>query len=181
MGTNPWDVGGPAMIDRLKELHARDRSFGEIARALSQEFHVRVSRNAAIGKATRIGLPKRAMTPAERGARSANKAKTNRKVTRLQSAGVGIVRRARVSVEEFQARLADVVPLHLAFNELQPDSCRYPYGDGPNYTFCGCEKLPGLSYCEPHRRLTRSATLMTAEEFAQHKRTYRAKMIAEAA
>lgn len=172
----PWEMGGQPLVDRLKELHGKDMSFARIANQLSAEFKFRVSRNACIGKATRLGFPIRAKTPGERGARG-----HTRKATRIQSAGVGIVRRVTVSIEEIRLQLADVVPLHLSFDVLRHDQCRYPYGEATPYTFCGCEKLPGVSYCEPHQRLTGSRSMMTAEEYALHKRAYREKMIAEAA
>lgn len=175
-----WEVGGQPLVDRLRELHGKDMSFARIANQLSAEFNIRVSRNACIGKATRMGFPIRARTYAERGARG-HVTTPRKRVSRIQSAGVGIVRRVRVSIEEIRLQLADVVPLHVSFDDLRHDQCRYPYGDALPFTFCGCEKLPGASYCEPHQRLTRSGSMMTAEEYALHKRAYREKMIAEAA
>lgn len=43
--------------------------------------------------------------------------------------------------------------LHIAFLDLQPIHCRFPYGDGP-FTFCGHPKTDGSSYCADHRSFT---------------------------
>lgn len=34
--------------------------------------------------------------------------------------------------------------------ELEPNDCRYPFGDSPPYTFCGDTTIVGSSYCELH-------------------------------
>ena len=65
--------------------------------------------------------------------------------------------------------------------ELEDHDCRYPFGETSPYTFCGCPTLDGLSYCEPHQRLTHRAERMTPEQWKQGQRTYRNKMIAEVA
>jgi GcrA cell cycle regulator len=147
---SPWEMGGQPLVDRLKELHGNPRlSFAKIAAELSGEFKIRVSRNACIGKATRIGLPIRARTHAERGAIGhARRPKQTGTVKRI----IGN-RPERVAVYHEQIGLADVIPLHVSFDDLRHGQCRYPYGEGP-FTFCGCEALPSLSYCEPHHRLT---------------------------
>lgn len=129
VGANPWQIGGEPLVNRLRELHAArpQFSFELIARKLTSEFGIRISRNAAIGKATRIGLP-----------------------DRLPQVGFGSRPKGP------RPRLADVVPLHASLVDLTYDQCRYPYGDGP-FTFCGCPTINGLSYCEPHHRLTHLA------------------------
>lgn len=37
--------------------------------------------------------------------------------------------------------------------ELEPDDCRYPFGDSAPFTFCGDAALVGSSYCEVHHLL----------------------------
>ena len=55
-------VWTPEMIDALKRLRGRGRTFGQIAKMLG------VSRSAAIGKAMRVGLRVRARVKAARAA-----------------------------------------------------------------------------------------------------------------
>jgi len=48
-------------------------------------------------------------------------------------------------------------PLHhliLTLEQLEPRSCRYPYGEGPPFQFCGQPKAHiEASYCEHHERV----------------------------
>ena len=37
----------------------------------------------------------------------------------------------------------------VAFMDLEPHHCRWPIGE-PVAGFCGCDKVPGLSYCATH-------------------------------
>lgn len=43
----------------------------------------------------------------------------------------------------------DVVPLHIPFDELSSKNCHWPYGNGPSFTFCGCDVVSG-PYCNAH-------------------------------
>lgn len=183
MGANPWKVGGDQMIDRFRELHSRDLSFGEIAVELSAEFRVKVTRNSCISKARRVGLPIRALTPAERGKITHRRWKDRQEaVPRLRPAGVNVMRIVQTKKRSLppEMRLADVQPLHLDLFDLKHGQCRYPYGDGP-FTFCGCPAADGSSYCAAHHQLTHGATVLTAEEVIANKRAHRARMMARAA
>jgi GcrA cell cycle regulator len=46
-----------------------------------------------------------------------------------------------------------VEPLHIAFADLEPSHCRWPYGDGP-FTFCGHWASSDQSYCAHHQAAT---------------------------
>lgn len=148
MHVNPWAVEG--IVDRLKVLHAAGATFGEIGRELSAEFNVRISRNAAIGKATRLGLVQReprkgSATPRPRTSFSYLPAR----------------RGPKIKAEPFIVRPGEAAkPLHISFGELQHGQCKFPYGDGSAaspFSFCGCPSLPKLSYCSGHYSLTRRA------------------------
>ena len=49
-------------------------------------------------------------------------------------------------------------PRGLTLADLQPQDCRYPYGDRVPYSFCGARKQHGSSYCPQHNKLTHRAT-----------------------
>ena len=53
----PWLT--PGIIDRLTEIHAEELPYRDVARILSREYNVRITRNAIIGKSYRLNLPHR--------------------------------------------------------------------------------------------------------------------------
>ena len=59
----PWK--NPDLTERLIELRkaSEKHSFGKIAQLLSQEFNLDISRNAVLGRARRLGLPRFPVKP----------------------------------------------------------------------------------------------------------------------
>src|SRR4029077_783285 len=60
-------------------------------------------------------------------------------------------------VKPAKVRCGGVQPSLLAFADLEPGDCRYPYGgerEGEAYAFCAHPRLPHSSYCGPHHALT---------------------------
>ncbi|WP_298257927.1 GcrA family cell cycle regulator [Bradyrhizobium sp.] len=142
----------------LRELVEKGISFKEIARALNERFGTAYTRNAAIGRARRLGLstPERsgpggvfaaprkpdARKMAEKRARNLCKSP---KPTALERAAV------------LQLRCVAIAPRHLTLIDLEPGDCRYPYGgdaEGEPITFCGHLRREGSSYCPSHFHLT---------------------------
>lgn len=105
-------------IDQLRKLHAANLSFQEIGTAIG------MTRSACRGKASRLGLP----------------ARLDWRYTRPSPVQT-------TPNPKPDNDLADSA-LHIAFLDLEPHHCRFPYGDGP-FTFCGHPKVQG-SYCTPH-------------------------------
>jgi GcrA cell cycle regulator len=148
---------------KLKQLYEEDYSTAQIA-----AFFTDKSRNAIIGRIHRIGkklglimrgsgnLPAKAVR-AERRPRTRNPEKPKRFVPPM---------------EETKLRCAAIEPLHLSIPELEPDHCRYPYGEGP-FTFCGHKKFQG-SYCAAHYYLTIGSG--TASEQGAHRIPRRVRM-----
>jgi GcrA cell cycle regulator len=142
----------------LREYLAKGMSYSKIAAAINAKFNTAYSRNAAIGRAKRMGLagpdrpddwpkpPPQALLP------------------RLQKLRA---RRARDTLwfvpifertETAKLRCVEVDPRHLSLIDLEPGDCHYPYGgdeEGEAITFCGRERRAGSSYCTPHFHLTR--------------------------
>jgi GcrA cell cycle regulator len=50
-------------------------------------------------------------------------------------------------------------PRHISFADLTSTACRWPYGDGPSFTFCGCVKPDSVAepYCAAHRAMAHAA------------------------
>jgi GcrA cell cycle regulator len=172
MTANPWAIHGPAIEARLRELHAQETptlSFAVIANMLTKEFGTFVARNGAIGKAKRLGLTARGQTKSEKSTLAARASQTIRRLRKLNDG-------QPKAPDVRPMREADVVPLLVSFADLKHDQCRYPFGDSPPYQFCGCEKVPGLSYCEPHHRLTHSAHVVNLDLNALRRQQHREKM-----
>jgi len=143
----------PEQTEALRSHVGAGLSYSRSAAAINEKFGTEFSRNAAIGRANRIGLacPARvALSPEERKPRiykqririvSANKNSNAQRVIEVTEA------------EQYKCRAVEIVPRNLTLLELEPDDCRYPYGDDA-VTFCGHPKMEGSSYCCPHFHLT---------------------------
>jgi GcrA cell cycle regulator len=148
----------PEHSDALRECLVKGMSYSEIADAINAKFGTGYSRNAAIGRAKRMGLagpdrpkewPKlapKAQQPSLRKLRERLDAEFRRRVPIFEAA------------EPVKLRCVDVDPRHVPLLELASGDCRYPYGgdeEGEAITFCGHPQREGSSYCTAHFFLTR--------------------------
>lgn len=139
MGGHVNTVWTDEQSEVLVALLAQGRSYAEIAETLNEQFNTSYSRNAACGKGFRLRVtapPKIKAPPRER---------------KRKPAAVSVKPPPRI--EEIRLRCAEIEPRHLTLEQLDPDDCRYPFGEGP-FTFCGRLKLEGRSYCPEHFRLS---------------------------
>jgi GcrA cell cycle regulator len=144
----------------LRELVEKGLPFSEIARALNQRFGTAYTRNAAIGRARRLGLS--VPQPADPAgpfpaAKKPDARRIREKRARNLAKPVG-----KPDTQEraatLQLRCVAITPRHLALVDLEADDCRYPYGgdvEGEPITFCGHPRREGSSYCVSHFHLTR--------------------------
>jgi GcrA cell cycle regulator len=158
MQSSNW---APEHCQALREYRARGMSYGQIAQALNAKFGTTYTRNAALGRGVRMGLPNSGQPP-KREKRFPEIRRTKRQ--RTATGTEPLLRRAAESAEAAPAakpvtlRCVGITPRLIPLIELKADDCRYPYGgdkDGEPITFCGHPKLPGSSYCGPHFHLTR--------------------------
>ena len=144
-------------VDQLKKLHGEGYSCAQIAARLGD-----ATRNSVIGKVHRLkltppGIVKKKREDAPRAPREKRStANHQHTVTRITLAnGNSNARRVfETTVQEYKLRCVEIVPRNLTLIELEPNDCRYPYGDGP-MLFCGHPKKEGSSYCVPHFWLCR--------------------------
>jgi GcrA cell cycle regulator len=150
----------PEHSDALCQHLAKRLPFSEIVKAINRKFGTSYTRNAAIGRARRMGLggPDRPQPvlqvvpprleriikpwPAEPG-----------------SAPLRWPSPPLKTQEPPKLRCAEVEPRHLSLVELEPGDCHYPYGgdeEGEAITFCGHPRRSGSSYCTPHFHLSRN-------------------------
>jgi GcrA cell cycle regulator len=142
----------------LRELVEKGLSFKEIARTLNERFGTAYTRNAAIGRARRLGLstPERSDTGGVfAAARKPDARKICEKRARIlfKSPKLTTVERAAV----LKLRCVAITSKNLALVDLEPGDCRYPYGgdaEGEPITFCGHPRREGSSYCASHFHLT---------------------------
>lgn len=159
METANW---APEHSDALRDCVAKGMPFSEIATAINAKFNTAYTRNAALGRAKRMGLvvPERQTSPST----------AKKQLARLLEIRVVQSRPLEFDppVPKFEAaepvklRCVEIEPHHLSLLELERGDCRYPYGgdsDGELITFCGHPRQPGSSYCTPHFQLSRNPDL----------------------
>jgi GcrA cell cycle regulator len=141
----------------LRDLRARGMSYSDIADAINARFNTAYTRNAALGRAQRMGLGSldraEPSLPNQPGADRVQEIRGEPRddVFRWPKPFVG-------KVDLPKLRCVETSPRHLSLIELECGDCRYPYGgdseDEP-ITFCGRPRRTGSSYCEPHLGLSR--------------------------
>jgi GcrA cell cycle regulator len=144
----------------LREYLAKGLSFSRIADAINLRFGTRYTRNAAIGRAQRMGLaPGRSTREGPKPPRKARAPRLRRLRKRKRNLLQSGPRLPKVKPgRRKKLRCVEIAPRHLALIELGCGDCRYPYGgdaEGEAITFCGHPQRPGSPYCTPHFHLTR--------------------------
>jgi GcrA cell cycle regulator len=144
MGGHVNEVWRDLWSAALKDKLSRGFSYSRIAAEINDQFNTNFSRNAACGKGYRMGLaaPPKMKVPRKKRKRDRERAPTIK---------------PRPRIEEIQLRCAEIEPRHLTLDQLEPDDCRYPFGEGP-FTFCGRLNADGSSYCEEHFLLSTTHT-----------------------
>ena len=143
----------------LREYVEKGLSFAEVARALNDRFGTCYTRNAAIGRARRMGLsvPLRPQTDSIMNATRRPDARRIREVRARNLVPPAAKPSTFERAAALQLRCVAITPRHLALVDLEANDCRYPYGgdaDGEAITFCGHPRHEGSSYCFSHLRLT---------------------------
>lgn len=138
-------------VSLLKQLWGQGKTASEIAKELGEG----VSRNAVIGKAHRLKLSNR-VSPIQQ-----NKKQKEQKPVRQP-------RGKKQKLPEFKG-------LEVSLQDLNNNMCRWPSGDpkDDDFSFCGCETVPGLPYCKTHAQIAYQAAtrnrVLKAEDFEDKK------------
>jgi GcrA cell cycle regulator len=138
-------------IEKLKQLYGEGLSFDQIATELGDGL----TRNAAIGKVHRLGLPLRGRWLGGRAGKQERKPREPRakprKAPPAPSWAVPTVPAAA------PPKLEPVAPsVGLLLEELRPSHCRFALGGEAArapYRFCARRVEPGLSWCAEHCRV----------------------------
>ncbi|MGY2987666.1 GcrA family cell cycle regulator [Bradyrhizobium sp. USDA 4508] len=156
--TGPWFTKA-GLIDRLVELHHDGVGFTAIARILTEEFELPVTKNQAIGKARRLQLPRR--RPDESRPPKPRKSRARRPrgpLPRLSNGQFGP--KLSVPLPAPDVVLQPLLPAldlprrdwrveNLPVLALKPGECRFPFGEAP-FQFCGRPQVDGCPYCAGH-------------------------------
>jgi GcrA cell cycle regulator len=147
----------------LREYLAKGMSYSEIANAINAKFKTAYSRNAAIGRAKRMGLAgpdQRKDLPKHRRPTPPPKVQQPRLRKPRKGYAPEFMRPTPIfeRTDADKLRCVEIDPRHLSLTDLERGDCRYPYGgdeEGEAITFCGHRRRQGSSYCAPHFHLTR--------------------------
>jgi hypothetical protein len=150
---------GPEHSEALRELVAKGLSYSEITSAINAKFGTCYSRNAAIGRAKRMGIAKADRSKAHtRGCQPQLDKILARRLSEFRPSEFRWPMPVMERAEPVTLRCVEVDPRHLSLLEVEHNNCRYPYGgdeEGEAITFCGHPRRKGSSYCTPHFHLTR--------------------------
>lgn len=149
-----WDEKN---IERLKTLWAEGLSASQIATVLGG-----TTRNAVIGKVTRLGLTPRRLCG---GGYHTHQTRMRRTRNKKPKAPVKPREKAKPIVPDWKREILEA-PVYLepcvdekiplsqrkTILTLEAGDCRWPIGDPQNaeFHFCGGKKIVGLPYCQRH-------------------------------
>jgi hypothetical protein len=175
----PWQGWTPEAIDLLKKLYGEALSYPEIAKRIEVALggQGKPSRNAVIGIANRLRLPRRPQSPGlspEMLAAQARRREQRQERKRRQMEGkkprnnnnplgwggakpkikkhsiVGGIASSALKPPPLPSEPAvPVVPLRVPLVDLHDNDCHYPSEDRP-WTFCGHPALQGEPWCKAH-------------------------------
>lgn len=138
-------------VTLLKRLWGEGKTAAEIAKELGEG----VTRNAVIGKAHRLKLSSR-MSPIQQ----------NTKKVKSTDAAPPVPRRPLKKIPVFKGK-------EMKMEDLRDKMCRWPNGDPQtdDFSFCGCNTMEGLPYCETHAsiayQVTSRARALNPKDFAK--------------
>ncbi len=137
---------GPTWTDKRLELLKGHFAAGLTCRQIAAE--IGVSRNAVIGKLSRLGLT-RDKPPGSDARPKKPRERRGRSVPRLQ------YEMLRQVYDEAAFTEALVVSEHrCSLFELSKERCRWPVNaEAEEFSFCGNTPLAGMPYCSGHTRL----------------------------
>jgi hypothetical protein len=128
------------LLKRLAKLHANpNNSFRDIAKQLSQEFGIKLTKNACIGRARRLGLEQRP--------RSTPKAMARKKRTLTTPQLSVIPINPGWTIEPPPVTLGNN---RLTIYGLREGVCHFPFGERPPYAYCGGTTRRGVPWCPHH-------------------------------
>lgn len=151
----------PEHSEELRWQLAKGASYSEAVVAVNAKFRTCYTRNAALGRAKRMGIPgfdrrHPALSPGLQSQPEEVPESPSLAVT-FSEFHWSIRPPVFEPVPQARLRCVEVDPRHVSLLELERNDCRYPYGgddEGEAITFCGHPRCNGSSYCAAHFHLT---------------------------
>lgn len=143
---DPWTA---ADIATLKALRSCGVSFRKIAERLGR------TRNAIIGKANRLKLPQLRAVPPRPTAVHPQSISAARARSTARSAGK-VWPEPEPSPEPLRDLNAGTIA-RVSFDDLECHHCRWPVDTTQGVGYCGLDAVPGMSWCDEHRKRVFSA------------------------
>ncbi len=142
-------------VAMLREHHAAGIACSASADLINERYGTDYSRNAVIGKRNRLGLGGGSDDPTRSAPVRVPRAK---KPWRQAGPREPKQQPPRPQFKQEAGGLRSVATdfRHLDLLELETGLCKWPAGDGPAFTFCGCavfNNINALPYCAPHYAL----------------------------
>ena len=134
----------PELKDQVKTLWA-DHSAAEIAMVMNGQGYT-FTRNSIIGVLHRENMTSKDIQSLAKKPAAPRPVRERTFTPRI----------AYELPETIQLRCVEIVPRGLTVLDLEPNDCRWPYGDDA-ITFCGGPRMNGSSYCVPHFHLSRGS------------------------
>ncbi len=159
-------------VEALKRHWANGLTASQIARRMGD-----ISRNAVIGKVSRLGLPRRLdgkpgskrvyVRPPKVWHQSVQEKLSEAASRSWQQPRQPVNRQRPTTLRQAKKPPLPIEPLPLPVDDfyvapenrkrlldLEPNDCRWPLGDprAPDFHFCAGPKVPGFSYCQHHVR-----------------------------
>lgn len=145
--------------EALKTLVAEGYSYASIGAELSSRFNVRISRNAAIGRAGRMGLIaefKRVPVKQEKKEKpEKNRSGEHHTIFKIRRANGNSNAMQLFETTEFvetqRLRCVEVIPRNIPLSQIEENDCRYIAGD--DLLYCARPRKPGSSFCPAHHAI----------------------------
>jgi GcrA cell cycle regulator len=149
-------IWSPSLIEQFLALYAEGLHFSIISSTLG------ISRNAAIGKAHRLGLPPRPKPKPNSDKRNSDKSRAKPRAAKMaRVARMHLARSKKIppSFPQTAAAYAAQPNGTVAFYDLEAHNCRWPLGSGMSGEtfFCGLTRAANSPYCPTHAQRARRA------------------------
>lgn len=144
----------PEMDEVLRRERAAGKSFSEAISVINKAFGTAMTRNAAIGRASRLAMPGRKQPPPKpKPAKRPRVIVAKMYGATLRQHESELVARQAEFEATVSSSLKEAGPNAVSFFDAQRCHCRWPYGDPrdlESFRFCGETALEDRPYCAGH-------------------------------
>lgn len=138
----------------LRKLWAEGGSASQIAKQIARETNCKLSRNAVIGRAFRIGCPHRNTRPPNPNGVKGARIRRRAAVVFVPNNVIRPTKKERLRAELALIAMLPPIDPALTISTIHDTQCHYMNGDPQtDATLCGRPAIDGRSYCVHHHML----------------------------